>query len=247
MPDILLMRLTRSIVSNIDMDTDKRIRPGKGNSHSSTASKPLNPIATKNNAFHVNNAPLSIPSPLQKPPSPTPEVIAGPRPLPPALEHIAMDSPPSQEVKTEEAVEMIKQEIMRQTETAGGSISRSNSGSPAPGFVRFPTPTSLGGGTGGESEGTPPPAISLLSIADNAMVSLGGHSNAESSADSFGTLLSAPNQPTASQSVKKRRKKKHSSPSLPPPILAPMELTYDEDVVDSPLALEEEILSPLQI
>ncbi|KAF9213970.1 hypothetical protein BGZ59_004553 [Podila verticillata] len=216
-----------------DPDTDKRIKPEKKELPIPTSSAPLFPAAGKNIAFQTNALPL--PKPMS--PSPIPPLSGTPQP-PSETEDVVMASPPTLEIKQEEVTESIKEVIARQSEILRHSISRSNSGSPTPTLVRFPTPTSLGGGTGGESEGTPPPTISHLSLADAVALPEG---NLLSDAPLVVSTVDIP-----FRSLTKSKKKKISSPSVITQMPELVDDPADIDVVGSPVE-EAENIEPLEL
>lgn len=215
-----------------DPDTDKRIKPEK-ELPIPTSSAPLFPAAGKNIAFQTNALPL--PKPMS--PSPIPPLSGTPQ-LSSETEDVVMASSPTLEIKQEEVTESIKEVIARQPEILRHSISRSNSGSPTPTLVRFSTPTSLGGGTGGESEGTPPPAISHLSLAD--AVSL-PERNLPSDAPLVVLTVDIPFRSPA-----KSKKKKISTPSVITQMPELVDDPVDIDVVGSPVE-EAENIEPLEL
>ncbi|KAG0085930.1 Receptor-interacting serine/threonine-protein kinase 1 [Podila epicladia] len=108
--------------------------------------------------------------------------------------------------------------------------------------MRFPTPTSLGGGTGGESEGTPPPPISLLSLADAITLPEG---NLPSSGTTM--VVATVDIPLRPPAVKPGRKKKISTPTVIAQMPELVDDLADIDVVGSPTELEAEDIDPLEL
>lgn len=218
-----------------DLDTDKRIKPEKKEPSTPTSSVPLFLAAGKNPAFQTND----LPKPLS--PSPIPPLSGAQSQSPAETEDVLMASPPKQEIKMEEVAESIKDVIARQPEILRHSISRSSSGSPTPTLMRFPTPTSLGGGTGGESEGTPPP-ISHLSLADTVTLPVG--SSPISVAPMVVSAVDIPFRPPA---AKPGRKKKISTPTVIAQMPELVDDPADIDVVGSQTELEAENVDPLEL
>ncbi|KAG0087532.1 Receptor-interacting serine/threonine-protein kinase 1 [Podila epicladia] len=108
--------------------------------------------------------------------------------------------------------------------------------------MRFPTPTSLGGGTGGESEGTPPPPISLLSLADAITLPEG---NLPSSGTTM--VVATVDIPLRPPAVKPGRKKKISTPTVIAQMPELVDDLADIDDVGSPTELEAEDIDPLEL